>query len=199
MKRIYCCGLVVLLGAASAVLAQGLVSLVSFRSFNVNGSIQLPQQSNPTASVDLRAKFTLGDLSNGLMPGSEPLRVVIEPDSVGQYVSPCFIVELAPGSLSRDTIRGGWKLSQRAISGLRVYLQFPDKSTTKDLTGSVTDAEVRLAQSTTDKSWELKLEIDLAGPDLAFFPTNPSLVTTLLGDDAGQTHVAAETDFHSVD
>ena len=191
-----------LLLSAPAALAQDTTEpppgTVAFESFSVRGTLELPHDQGLLGSLSLRAQFALGELSDGIFPGDEDITLVIEPEPPQTNIPepPCNIVALPAGSLV--AFKDGWKLDEEASGKLQFFLLFPD-NTTVDLTPFVTDVGVRLAQSPTDKSWELKLQIDLAGLQSAFFPQPPCNIVATVGNDGGTTHVAAKMDFHSVD
>lgn len=178
---------------------EPLPGAVPFESFKVQGSIQFPQGDAKSGSLSVRAQFTPG-LGDGIFPGSEDVTLVIEPEPSQTNVppAPCNIVALPAGCLVPHK-NGGWTLGDGSVRtcNFQFFLLFPGTNTKVDLTPFVTDVGVRLTQSPTDKSWELKLQIDLAGLP-AVIPNPPCNIVATIGNDRGATHVTSKLDFFGV-
>ncbi|MCI0627645.1 MAG: hypothetical protein L0387_39345 [Acidobacteria bacterium] len=183
--------------AAPAAVAQSdnPSTAIPFESFKVSGSIQLPAVNSSSGSLALRAQFALGEFSDGIFPGNEDITLLLEPapSQTNFPPGPCNIVALPAACLVPDKTPGSWKLGDAASCKFQFFLLFPD-NTKADLTPFVTDVAVRLEQSPTDKSWELKLQIDLAGLPAVQVPPGPCIIVASIGNDRA-VQVASKLDF----
>lgn len=165
----------------------------SYLEFQVNYRHD-PESGNLSSS--LRGKWKLGESSNGMSPDNEDLKVVVEPPP-NSPTEPSFIAFLPAGCLVSHK-SGRWTLADgfvRSCNG-QYFQLFPDK-TQVDLTPFAEEVAVRLAQSPIDKSWELKVQIDLSGLP-AVLPTPPHNVVASVGDDGGAVHVTTKLNFFGI-
>jgi hypothetical protein len=147
-------------------------------------------------SGSVRGKWKLGESSNGSFPDNEDLKVVVEPPP-NSLTEPSYIVFFPAGCMVPHK-KGGWTLADGSVRtcNFQYFQLFPDKSQ-NDLTPFIEDLGVRLVQSPTDKSWELKLRVDLAGLPAAV-PPAPCNIVAVIGDDGGVVHVTSRLDFFGI-
>jgi hypothetical protein len=143
-------------------------------------------------SVQFDYVYEPGEDSNGLAPELEDLTVLVEPPASAP-TEPSLVTWLPAGCLVPHKI-DGWTLVDASghTCGFRYLQLFPDK--TVDLTPFVEDLSVRLTQAITDKSWRLKVGIEVSGQQSAGI-VSPSMIGARLGDDGGIIMVASKIDF----